>query len=86
MPDEAGNDEGQGEGIKKYRAEGVFKPDFLVHQRRQHEADDEAEDQRQHAVYREILDGHDPARRGPQPLILVKTDEACPRQKLGIGE
>jgi hypothetical protein len=75
LPDQPGHDEGQREGIEEDRAEGIFEADLLVHQRCQHEADDEREDQHEDAVDSEVLDRDIPARRGPQSVILLEADE-----------
>ncbi len=86
LPDEAGDDEGEREGIEEDGAEGVLEADLLVEQRGQHEADQQREHQRQAAVDQQVLDRRQPARRRPQPLVLVEPDEGQPRQQLRIGE
>ena len=39
LPDEAGDDEGQREGIEQDRAEGALEADLLVHQHGEEEAE-----------------------------------------------
>jgi hypothetical protein len=75
LPDEPGDDEGQGEGIEHDGAERVFEPDLLIEQGRQGEADDEREDQRTDAVDGQVLDRDQPAAGRPEAFILIKATQ-----------
>ncbi len=72
LPDQTGDDEGQRERVEEDGPEGILEPDLLVEHGGQQEADHQAEDEREHPVDEEVLDGDQPAVRRPQSLVLVQ--------------
>ena len=75
LPCQAGDDEGQGVRIEEDGAECVFEPDLLIHQRSQHKPDHKGEYQRADPVDGEVLYRDEPPVRGPEPFILVQSNQ-----------
>ena len=66
LPDEAGDDERQREGIEEDGAEGVLEADVLIEKTASRKPMTRVKIDRQHAEDPEVLDGDQPARRRPQ--------------------
>ena len=86
LPNQARDDEGEREGVEVDGSKRVLEPDFLVHEGRQDEPDDQGKTERDDAINRNVLNRLVPARCVEQTLVLGKADKLVDRQCARCGK